>query len=123
MPLLINLFLKYEVEVALLVASSIFLRGQSRPLLVLLERHHVIFDRLGKVASLVLAGTSRVCCVDVVWVQLEDHVVVCDRFIDLALLFICASSDIIRTGVIGTEVHQLIAVSDSLVEHAFLQER
>ena len=96
---------------------------RGRPLLVLFESHVVVVDRLSEVPSLVLAGSSCIRRVDVVWVNLEHRGEVVNRLVDLAQLLEGAPSDVESSCVLRVKLHQLVAVLDGLVEPPLFEQR
>ena len=96
---------------------------RGRPLLVLLESHVVVFDGLREVASLVLAGTSRVRSVNVVGIDFKHSGKVVDALLKVAELLKRTPSNVVCACVVWVEAHECVRVVYCFFEESLLEER
>ena len=83
----------------------------------------VVFYGLSIITTFVLAGSSCICGVYVIWVDFQDRGEVGDALLELAQAFEGATADVEGPGVALVKAQQGVAVLDGLGEAALLEER
>jgi hypothetical protein len=83
----------------------------------------IVFNGFGKVSSFIFTRPSRICRIDMIWVNAEDSGKVINALINLSKFLKGTSSDIVSPRIGGVELHELIAVLNRFSEASLLEER
>ena len=98
------------------LAVCLLLQGSSRnPLLVLLESHVVVLNRLREVPFSVLRSSPCIGSIDVVGIESQDLGEVLDGDISLLELVVAAAFDVESPYVEFVELQQSVTVSDGFL--------
>ena len=95
--------------------------GRHSSLFIHCKSHVVIINGLGEIASFVLTSTSRVCCIDMVWIDIQNGCEIFNTFIDIFLLFISAPPHVVSTCIRIIKFHESVAIFDGSLEISFLE--